>query len=79
MLAVGISGIRQNFFSGVKFRREERAASDAWCSWGPRGDSRAGLSRRPMATGRPALSAGEFAAHALRVGGAWAGGPPGRR
>ena len=22
---------------------------------------------------------GEFAAHALRVGGAWAGGPPGRR
>ena len=27
-------------------------ASDAWCSWGPRGDSRAGLSRRPMATGR---------------------------
>mmetsp|Transcript_18606 Transcript_18606/g.60874 ORF Transcript_18606/g.60874 Transcript_18606/m.60874 type:complete len:266 (-) Transcript_18606:147-944(-) len=27
-------------------------ASDAWCAWGPRGDSRAGLSRRPMATGR---------------------------
>ncbi|EOD23442.1 hypothetical protein EMIHUDRAFT_239610 [Emiliania huxleyi CCMP1516] len=36
---------------------------------------------RPLATAdgdRPALSAGEFAAHALRVGGAWAGGPPGR-
>ena len=27
-------------------------ASDAWCSWGPRGDSRAGLSRRPMETGQ---------------------------
>ena len=37
---------------------------------------------RPLATADgdwPALSAGEFAAHALRVGGAWAGGPPGRR
>jgi len=36
---------------------------------------------RPLATADgdwPALSAGEFAAHALRVGGAWAGGPPGR-
>ena len=27
-------------------------ASDAWCSWGPRGDSRAGLSRRPMEIGQ---------------------------
>jgi len=37
---------------------------------------------RPLATADgdwPALLTGEFAAHALRVGGAWAGGPPGRR
>ena len=55
-------------------------ASDAWCSWGPRGARR--QPGRPLATADgdwPALSAGEFAAHALRVGGAWAGGPPGRR
>ena len=43
----------------------------------PRRQSGRPVSRRPMATLAGALG-GRVAAHALRVGGTWAGGPPGR-